>query len=151
LQEEHESILRCKAESGEEMGLNWSDTKNMPVTSRVIQETLRIASILSFTFREAVEDVEFQGHYLFFNIYIPKNFSLFLVCDFVFGEYISSGYLIPKGWKVLPLFRNIHHSPDNFKEPEKFDPSRFEVIIVQRKELMHSLFWCFLLWYSYHM
>ncbi|RDX60088.1 Abscisic acid 8'-hydroxylase 1 [Mucuna pruriens] len=97
LQEEQESILRGKGESGEEMGLNWSDTKNMPVTSRVIQETLRIASILSFTFREAVEDVEFQG------------------------------YLIPKGWKILPLFRNIHHSPDNFKEPEKFDPSRFEV------------------------
>ncbi|TKY58436.1 Abscisic acid 8'-hydroxylase 1 [Spatholobus suberectus] len=96
--EEQESILRGKEESGEEMGLNWSDTKNMPVTSRVIQETLRIASILSFTFREAVEDVEFQG------------------------------YLIPKGWKVLPLFRNIHHSPDNFKEPEKFDPSRFEVV-----------------------
>ncbi|QCD81830.1 abscisic acid 8'-hydroxylase CYP707A2-like [Vigna unguiculata] len=95
--EEHESILRCKEESGEEMGLNWSDTKNMPLTSRIIQETLRIASILSFTFREAIEDVEFQG------------------------------YLIPKGWKVLPLFRNIHHSPDNFKEPEKFDPSRFEV------------------------
>lgn len=61
LQEEQESILRAKEESGEEMGLNWSDTKNMPVTSRVIQETLRIASILSFTFREAVEDVEFQG------------------------------------------------------------------------------------------
>ncbi|KAG4951819.1 hypothetical protein JHK84_045174 [Glycine max] len=97
--EEQESILRAKEESGEEMGLNWSDTKNMPVTSRVIQETLRIASILSFTFREAVEDVEFQG------------------------------YLIPKGWKVLPLFRNIHHSPDNFKEPEKFDPSRFEVAL----------------------
>ncbi|KAG5589217.1 hypothetical protein H5410_039731 [Solanum commersonii] len=69
----------------------------MPMTTRVIQETLRVASILSFTFREAVEDVEFEG------------------------------YLIPKGWKVLPLFRNIHHSPDNFPEPEKFDPSRFEV------------------------
>eukprot|EP00256_Glycine_max_P056481 XP_014624007.1 abscisic acid 8'-hydroxylase 1 isoform X2 [Glycine max] len=96
--EEQESLLRGKEESGEKMGLNWSDTKNMPVTSRVIQETLRIASILSFTFREAVEDVEFQG------------------------------YLIPKRWKVLPLFRNIHHSPDNFKEPEKFDPSRFEVV-----------------------
>lgn len=61
LQEEQESLLRGKEESGEKMGLNWSDTKNMPVTSRVIQETLRIASILSFTFREAVEDVEFQG------------------------------------------------------------------------------------------
>lgn len=129
------------------MGLNWSDTKNMPVTSRVIQETLRIASILSFTFREAVVDVEFQGQkpnlirYPFLFLNIPNNSSLFLVCDFVFGGYISSGYLIPKGWKVLPLFRNIHHSPDNFKEPEKFDPSRFEVIVV--KELMPSL--------SYHM
>jgi (+)-abscisic acid 8'-hydroxylase len=39
----------------------------------------------------------------------------------------SLGYLIPKGWKVLPLFRNIHHSPEIFPEPEKFDPSRFEV------------------------
>lgn len=38
-----------------------------------------------------------------------------------------TGYLIPKGWKVLPLFRNIHHNPENFPEPEKFDPSRFEV------------------------
>lgn len=64
---------------------------------QVIQETLRSASILSFTFREAVEDVEFQG------------------------------YVIPKGWKVLPLFRSIHHCSDFFPQPEKFDPSRFEV------------------------
>ncbi|PWZ58850.1 Abscisic acid 8'-hydroxylase 1 [Zea mays] len=69
----------------------------MHVTSRAIQETMRVASILSFTFREAVEDVEYQG------------------------------YLIPKGWKVLPLFRNIHHSPNHFPCPDKFDPSRFEV------------------------
>ncbi|KAK4728142.1 hypothetical protein R3W88_021130 [Solanum pinnatisectum] len=89
--EEQEGIMR------EGKVLSWADTKKMPMTTRVIQETLRAASILSFTFREAVEDVEFEG------------------------------YLIPKGWKVLPLFRNIHHSPDNFSEPEKFDPSRFEV------------------------
>ncbi|XP_057448823.1 abscisic acid 8'-hydroxylase CYP707A2-like [Lotus japonicus] len=92
--EEQENILKSKEE---DKGLNWEDAKNMPITSRVIQETLRVASILSFTFREAVEDVEYQG------------------------------YLIPKGWKVLPLFRNIHHSPENFKDPAKFDPSRFEV------------------------
>jgi len=35
--------------------------------------------------------------------------------------------LIPKGWKVLPLFRNIHHNADIFSDPGKFDPSRFEV------------------------
>ncbi|XP_011072199.1 abscisic acid 8'-hydroxylase 1-like isoform X1 [Sesamum indicum] len=91
--EEQESIMKSKVEEG----LKWEDTKKMPITTRVIQETLRVASVLSFTFREAVEDVEFNG------------------------------YLIPKGWKVLPLFRNIHHSPDNFPDPEKFDPSRFEV------------------------
>ncbi|XP_055962199.1 abscisic acid 8'-hydroxylase 2 isoform X3 [Mercurialis annua] len=77
--------------------LTWDDTKRMPLTTRVIQETLRAASILSFTFREAVEDVEFEG------------------------------YLIPRGWKVLPLFRTIHHSADYFPQPQKFDPSRFQV------------------------
>ncbi|KAA8521072.1 hypothetical protein F0562_011775 [Nyssa sinensis] len=95
--EEQVAIMKSKEEGGEGKVLTWEDTKKMPITTRVIQETLRVASILSFTFREAVEDVEFEG------------------------------YFIPKGWKVLPLFRNIHHSPDNFPEPEKFDPSRFEV------------------------
>ncbi|XP_072961887.1 abscisic acid 8'-hydroxylase 1-like [Typha angustifolia] len=94
---EQEEIMRSKEKREEEKSLTWADIKAMPMTSRVIQETMRVASILSFTFREAVEDVEYEG------------------------------YLIPKGWKVMPLFRNIHHSPDIFPEPEKFDPSRFEV------------------------
>ncbi|KAL5207481.1 hypothetical protein ABZP36_031916 [Zizania latifolia] len=93
--EEQLEIAKEKEATGEP--LSWADTRRMRMTSRVIQETMRVASILSFTFREAVEDVEYQG------------------------------YLIPKGWKVLPLFRNIHHSPDHFPCPEKFDPSRFEV------------------------
>ncbi|MBA0808151.1 hypothetical protein Gohar_023910, partial [Gossypium harknessii] len=82
--------------------LSWSHTRNMPITYKVtknrqvILETLRMASIISFTFREAVADVEYKG------------------------------YLIPKGWKVMPLFRNIHHNPDFFIDPQKFDPSRFE-------------------------
>jgi (+)-abscisic acid 8'-hydroxylase len=57
------SIIKEKQENGEKIGLKWEDTKNMPITSRVIQETLRVASILSFTFREATEDVEYQGNY----------------------------------------------------------------------------------------
>lgn len=40
---------------------------------------------------------------------------------------LTTGYLIPKGWKVMPLFRNIHHNPEFFTDPHKFDPSRFEV------------------------
>ncbi|KAK4383434.1 Abscisic acid 8'-hydroxylase [Sesamum angolense] len=38
----------------------------------------------------------------------------------------SQGYLIPKGWKVMPLFRNIHHNPEFFPDPQRFDPTRFE-------------------------
>lgn len=64
-QEEQQSILKGKEEiSGEDKVLTWADTKKMPVTSRVIQETLRVASVLSFTFREAVEDVEYEGQFL---------------------------------------------------------------------------------------
>ncbi|XP_074290108.1 abscisic acid 8'-hydroxylase 2-like [Silene latifolia] len=89
--------IRKRLKSEANRGLTWEDTRNMPLTTRVIQETLRTASILSFTFREAVQDVEFEG------------------------------YLIPKGWKVLPLFRSIHHCAEFFPQPDKFDPSRFEV------------------------
>ncbi|KAK9126981.1 hypothetical protein Scep_015827 [Stephania cephalantha] len=92
---EHEKIRQRIRE--ENRDLTWDDTRRMSMTNRVIQETLRSASVLSFTFREAVEDVELEG------------------------------YLIPKGWKVLPLFRSIHHCADFFPQPEKFDPSRFEV------------------------
>jgi cytochrome P450 len=43
---------------------------------------------------------------------------------------LIAGFLIPKGWKVMPLFRNIHHSPGNFKDPQMFDASRFKVMQV---------------------
>ncbi|ONK58871.1 uncharacterized protein A4U43_C08F590 [Asparagus officinalis] len=95
--EEHEEIIKKININNEERSLSWSDAKRMSLTLRVIKEAMRVASVLSFTFREAVEDVVYEG------------------------------YLIPKGWKVLPLFRNIHHSEEYFHDPDKFDPSRFDV------------------------
>ncbi|CAN1191970.1 Abscisic acid 8'-hydroxylase CYP707A1 [Linum perenne] len=78
--------------------VTWSQTRNnMSFTHKVVLESLRMASIIAFTFREAVTDVEYNG------------------------------YLIPKGWKVMPLFRNIHHNPEYFSDPHKFEPSRFQV------------------------
>ncbi|KAI4316703.1 hypothetical protein L6164_024658 [Bauhinia variegata] len=77
--------------------LSWNQTRNMPITHKVVLESLRMASIISFSFREAVVDVEYKG------------------------------YLIPKGWKAMPLFRNIHHNPEFFPEPQNFNPSRFEI------------------------
>ncbi|GAA0161685.1 hypothetical protein Leryth_024628 [Lithospermum erythrorhizon] len=86
-----------KSKDKEDCLLTWKHTRNMPITYKVMLETLRMATIISFTFREAVTDVEYKG------------------------------FLIPKGWKVMPLFRNIHHNPEFFTDPQKFDPSRFEV------------------------
>ncbi|KAJ6692529.1 CYTOCHROME P450 FAMILY ABA 8'-HYDROXYLASE [Salix purpurea] len=91
-----EQMAIYEANERGEKPLTWAQTRNMPLTYRVILESLRMASIISFTFREAIVDVEYQG------------------C------------LIPKGWKVLPLFRNIHHNPEFFPDPHIFDPSRFE-------------------------
>ncbi|KAL6859098.1 hypothetical protein ACP4OV_018100 [Aristida adscensionis] len=92
-----EQMAAYQENGGGTRPLTWAQTKRMAVTHRVILESLRMASIISFTFREAVADVEYKG------------------------------FLIPKGWKVMPLFRSIHHSPEYFQDPQKFDPSRFKV------------------------
>ncbi|WJX44389.1 (+)-abscisic acid 8'-hydroxylase [Trifolium repens] len=91
-----EQMVVYETNDGGRIPLTWSKIKNMPLTHRVILESLRMSSIISFTFREAVVDVVYKG------------------------------YLIPKGWKVMPLFRNIHHNPEFYPAPHNFDPSRFE-------------------------
>lgn len=94
-----------------------------------------MASIISFTFREAIVDVEYHGEELNQNLSVMT--MLFKSYDFFWKrEFITFiGYLIPKGWKVLPLFRNIHHNPEFFPDPRIFDPSRFEVRDIKRKEI----------------
>ncbi|XP_062192913.1 abscisic acid 8'-hydroxylase 3-like [Phragmites australis] len=92
-----EQMAAYEENEGGRLPLTWAQTRGMAVTHRVILESLRMASIISFTFREAVADVEYKG------------------------------FLIPKGWKVMPLFRNIHRNPEYFQDPQKFDPSRFKV------------------------
>ncbi|KAF5751210.1 Abscisic acid 8'-hydroxylase 4 isoform 1 [Tripterygium wilfordii] len=92
-----EQMAIYESNDGGKKCLTWAQTRKMTLTNRVILESLRMASVISFTFREAVTDIEYKG------------------------------YLIPKGWKVMPLFRNIHHNPEFFTDPQTFDPSRFEV------------------------
>ncbi|AQK51799.1 abscisic acid 8'-hydroxylase 3-like [Zea mays] len=92
-----EQMAAYEENDGGRLPLTWAQTRKMSITHLVILESLRLASIIAFTFREAVEDVHYQG------------------------------FLIPKGWKVMPLFSNLHYSPDYFEDPHKFDPSRFKV------------------------
>ncbi|KAG6784055.1 hypothetical protein POTOM_009738 [Populus tomentosa] len=63
---------------------------------RVINETLRRATILPWFSRKAAQDFEIDG------------------------------YKIKKGWSINLDVVSIHHDPEVFPDPEKFDPSRFD-------------------------
>ncbi|XP_076916573.1 abscisic acid 8'-hydroxylase 3-like [Bidens hawaiensis] len=76
--------------------LTWSEVNNMPYTAKVVSETLRRATILPWYSRKAAQDFEING------------------------------YSIKKGWSVNLDVVSIHHDPQVFADPYKFDPSRFD-------------------------
>ncbi|XP_071692489.1 abscisic acid 8'-hydroxylase 3-like [Rutidosis leptorrhynchoides] len=76
--------------------LTWSELNNMPYTAKVVSETLRRATILPWYSRKAAQDFEIDG------------------------------YSIKKGWSVNLDVVSIHHDPQVFPDPHKFDPSRFD-------------------------
>ncbi|OMO78944.1 Cytochrome P450 [Corchorus capsularis] len=86
---EQKAIRRLNEEGNQP--LSWSQTRNMPVTYKVILETLRMASIISFTFREAVADVEYKDDELF---------SLF-------------SQVAPKPNTFMPFGSGVHACPGN--------------------------------------
>uniref|UniRef100_A0A7N0VF24 Uncharacterized protein n=1 Tax=Kalanchoe fedtschenkoi TaxID=63787 RepID=A0A7N0VF24_KALFE len=71
------------------------DVSALKYTSKVVEETIRMANIAAFVFRSAVTDVEYQG------------------------------YIFPKGWKVIPWIRYAHTNPENFDDTMTFNPDRW--------------------------
>ncbi|MCO5560202.1 hypothetical protein L7F22_013812 [Adiantum nelumboides] len=76
--------------------LSWEDYKKMSFTQCVINETLRLGNVVRFVHRKALHNVYFKG------------------------------FLIPKGWKVLPVFCAVHLDPTMYKDPLRFDPWRWQ-------------------------
>ncbi|GMI72596.1 CONSTITUTIVE PHOTOMORPHOGENIC DWARF, CYTOCHROME P450 90A1, DWARF 3, CABBAGE 3 [Hibiscus trionum] len=95
LKDEHEEIRVKKSDSE---ALQWSDYKSMPFTQCVINETLRVANIISGVFRRTMTDVNIKG------------------------------YTIPKDWKVFASFRAVHLDHDHFKDARTFNPWRWQNI-----------------------
>nr|GLL20933.1 Cytochrome P450 [Ipomoea trifida] len=93
LKEEHDEI---RSRKGGSQALEWDDYKSMPFTQCVVNETLRVANIISGVFRRAITDVNIKG------------------------------YTIPKGWKVFASFRGVHLDHDHFKDARSFDPWRWQ-------------------------
>ncbi|GLJ24765.1 hypothetical protein SUGI_0473340 [Cryptomeria japonica] len=76
--------------------LQWDDLQKMKYTWRAAQETLRLYPPAGGTWRKAIVDISY------------------------------SGFTIPKGWKLFWTTSSTHKNAEYFKDPEKFDPSRFE-------------------------
>ncbi|KAK1642592.1 hypothetical protein QYE76_060397 [Lolium multiflorum] len=93
LREEH---LAIREGLNGEAHLRWSDVNNMPYTTKVMNETLRRATILPWYSRKAAQD------------------------------FTIDGYEVAKGASVNLDVVSIHHDAAVFSDPEKFDPDRFD-------------------------
>ncbi|PPD94769.1 hypothetical protein GOBAR_DD08205 [Gossypium barbadense] len=96
LEQLRDEHLQIQANRKDGTNLTWSEVNNMPYTNKVISETLRRATILPWYSRKAAQDFEIDG------------------------------YNIKKGWSINLDVVSIHHDPETFPDPEKFDPSRFD-------------------------
>ncbi|XP_059662837.1 cytochrome P450 724B1-like [Cornus florida] len=76
--------------------LNLDDYKKMDFTQNVINEALRYGNVVKFVHRKALKDIKFKG------------------------------YLIPSGWKVLPVFSAVHLDPSLHASAFEFHPWRWE-------------------------
>ncbi|CAL0332990.1 unnamed protein product [Lupinus luteus] len=75
--------------------LNWEDYKQMEFTQSVIYEAMRCGNVVKFLHRKAVQDVKFKE------------------------------FVIPAGWKVLPVLSAGHFDPTLFDNPSEFNPFRW--------------------------
>ncbi|KAG5543154.1 hypothetical protein RHGRI_016038 [Rhododendron griersonianum] len=72
------------------------DLNDMPYASKVVKESLRMASVVPWFPRLALQDCEIHG------------------------------YKIKKGWNVNIDARSLHLDPTVYNDPDKFIPSRFD-------------------------
>ncbi|XP_054799334.1 abscisic acid 8'-hydroxylase 4 [Prosopis cineraria] len=85
------------AKKCESSNLTLEDLNEMPFASAVVKEALRMASVVQWFPRVALEDCEIQG------------------------------FKIKKGWNVNVDARSIHLDPTVYDDPDVFNPSRFHV------------------------
>ncbi|KAF8703406.1 hypothetical protein HU200_032209 [Digitaria exilis] len=85
-----------RSNKGKEECLTSEDYKKMEYTQHVINEALRCGNIVKFVHRKALKDVRYKE------------------------------YLIPSGWKVLPVFSAVHLNPSLHGNAQHFQPCRWE-------------------------
>ncbi|CAN6312295.1 unnamed protein product [Urochloa humidicola] len=85
-----------RASKGIDEPLTADDYRKMEYTQRVTSEALRCGNIVKLVHRKVLKDISFKG------------------------------YVIPAGWKVLPILGAVHLDPSHHVEPQQFNPCRWE-------------------------
>ncbi|MFQ6647581.1 hypothetical protein Gotur_021353 [Gossypium turneri] len=79
--------------------LTLGDVKKMERTWQAARECMRLFPPIFGSFRKTVADIEYEG------------------------------FTIPKGWKVLWTAYGTHYNEEYFKDPLRYDPSRFQEFV----------------------
>jgi len=104
-----EEVNECFAKYKE---FSYECMQNMPYMDQVMFETLRKYSIVPHLNRRSLEDYIVPGH---------------------------PNYVIKAGMPVVISAIGIHHDPEIYPEPLKFDPERFSPEMVQKRESVEWL------------
>lgn len=94
-QVKEENAAVCKRKGRVEK-LSWEDYESMKFTQRVVNESLRLANVVPWVCRVAMQDVEIKG------------------------------FVVPKGWKLLVFLMGAHLDATTYNEPRNFDPWRWQ-------------------------
>ncbi|KAH8394658.1 hypothetical protein KR222_001274 [Zaprionus bogoriensis] len=85
--------------------LNYEALKELKYIKQIVYETLRMYSIASILIRRTIEDFKVPG----------------------------SSFVLEAGTPVVIPVDAIHHDPDIYPEPDKFDPDRFSAEAVEQR------------------
>ncbi|OMO87535.1 Cytochrome P450 [Corchorus capsularis] len=88
--------LQLAEKTSKKLFLTLDDLNEMPYASKVVKESLRMASVVPWFPRLVLQDCEIEG------------------------------YKIKKGWNVNIDVKSIHLDPMVYSEPNNFNPSRFD-------------------------
>ncbi|KAL5819151.1 hypothetical protein ACOSQ4_022993 [Xanthoceras sorbifolium] len=94
--EREQQKLAEKTSTRTSFNLTLQDLNDMPYASKVVKESLRMASVVAWFPRLVLQDCEIEG------------------------------YKIKKGWNVNIVAKSIHFDPMVYNDPNKFNPSRFD-------------------------
>lgn len=94
----------------------------MEYLDRVLKEVLRCYSFVPILARTLTEDVEIGKCF--------KKFKLLKIKIFLF---ILDGVVLPKGCNLTIDLYDLHHDPDHYPDPYKFDPDRFLPEVVAKR------------------